>query len=396
MTRTRCGRVNDDPLYVACHDEEWGVPVRDDRGLYEMLVLEGAQAGLSWYTILKKREAYRRAFDGFDPERVARYDAKQTAALLEDPCIDPTPVCYIPAASPEPASRPAPRSTGRNEGGDRMKSILKGAAGALGVMLAATGAHAASCTNDVWNKVMERGKVVIGVKADYKPWGYRDEDGTLVGMEIDMAKAVADTMGVDFELVPVQSSNRMQFLEQGKVDMFIATMSDRADRRKIVGIPGPNYYTSGTNIMSPKALGFSNWEDLRGKKVCGKQGAFYNRIVEERYGVEIVAFTGNAEAKQALRDKKCVAWVYDDSSIGSDLASGNWPEFEMPLNSEDDNPWGLAVPVAEKQCIFGQFMSGMQYNWHRDGTLIELEAKWGIKPTRYLKDQAERFGDWMQ
>ena len=85
--RTRCGWVNEDPLYVAYHDEEWGVPVRDDRRLFEMLVLEGAQAGLSWYTILKKREAYRRAFDGFDPERVARYDDEKVASLLEDPGI---------------------------------------------------------------------------------------------------------------------------------------------------------------------------------------------------------------------------------------------------------------------------------------------------------------------
>ncbi len=87
MTRTRCGWANDDALYVAYHDEEWGVPVRDDRRLYEMLVLEGAQAGLSWYTILKKREGYRRAFDGFDPERIARYDEQKVASLLEDPGI---------------------------------------------------------------------------------------------------------------------------------------------------------------------------------------------------------------------------------------------------------------------------------------------------------------------
>ena len=84
MTRTRCGWVNDDPLYVVYHDEEWGVPVRDDRRLFEMLILEGAQAGLSWYTILKKREAYRRAFDGFEPERIARYDEEKVASLLED------------------------------------------------------------------------------------------------------------------------------------------------------------------------------------------------------------------------------------------------------------------------------------------------------------------------
>ncbi|MEL6476574.1 MAG: transporter substrate-binding domain-containing protein [Pseudomonadota bacterium] len=276
-----------------------------------------------------------------------------------------------------------------------MKSILKGALGALILSAVAGGAYAA-CTNDVWNKVMERGKIVIGVKADYKPWGFRDENGNLVGMEIDMAMDVAAKMGVEAELVPVQSSNRMQFLEQGKVDMFIATMSDRADRRQIVGIPGPNYYTSGTNIMSPKALSFSKWEDLTGKKVCGKQGAFYNKIVEERYGVEVVAFTGNAEAKQALRDKKCVAWVYDDSSIGSDLASGNWGDFEMPLASEDDNPWGLAVPLAEKSCVFGNFMSGVQYNWHQSGDLIALEEKWGIQPTQYLKDQNARFKDWLE
>ena len=87
MTPARCGWVNEDPLYVAYHDEEWGVPVRDDRRLFEMLILEGAQAGLSWYTILKKRAAYRRAFDGFEPERIARYDDKKIASLLEDPGI---------------------------------------------------------------------------------------------------------------------------------------------------------------------------------------------------------------------------------------------------------------------------------------------------------------------
>ncbi len=275
-----------------------------------------------------------------------------------------------------------------------MKKFIAGLT-ASAIALSAASATAAQCTNDVWKKVMERGKVVIGVKADYKPWGFRNENGDLVGMEIDMAQDVADAMGVELELVPVQSSNRMQFLEQGKTDMMIATMSDRADRREIVGIVGPNYYTSGTNVMSPKALGLTNWEDLRGKPVCGKQGAFYNQIVEERYGAEIIAFTGNAEAKQALRDKKCIAWVYDDSSIGSDLASGNYDTFEMPLNSEDDNPWGLAVPKAEEDCVFGNFMSGMQYNWHRSGRLIELEAKWGIKPTQYLKDQAARHNDWL-
>lgn len=275
-----------------------------------------------------------------------------------------------------------------------IKSILLGSL----VILFTLGSvvSAAQCTNDVWNKVMKRGKVVVGVKADYKPWGYRSTSGELIGMEIDMAKDVAAAMNVDLELVPVQSSNRMQFLEQGKIDMMIATMSDRVDRRKIVGITQPNYYTSGTNIMSPKALGLSSWEDLRGKPVCGKQGAFYNKIVADRYGAKIIAFTGNAEAKQALRDKKCIAWVYDDSSIMSDLSSGEFDDFEMPLASEDDNPWGLAVPLAEKDCIFGHFMSGITYNMHQSGRLIELEQKHGIQSTNYLVIQKYRNKDWLE
>jgi len=73
-----------DPLYLAYHDEEWGVPSRDDRHLFELLVLEGAQAGLSWATILRKREGYRRAFAGFDPEAVARFGAADVERLLGD------------------------------------------------------------------------------------------------------------------------------------------------------------------------------------------------------------------------------------------------------------------------------------------------------------------------
>ena len=82
--KRRCAWAGTDPLYVAYHDEEWGVPVHDDRRLFEFLVLEGAQAGLSWSTILRKRDAYRRAFDRFDPRKVARYDRRKIAALLAD------------------------------------------------------------------------------------------------------------------------------------------------------------------------------------------------------------------------------------------------------------------------------------------------------------------------
>lgn len=83
----RCAWVTDDPLYIAYHDEEWGVPVHDDRHLFEMLTLEGAQAGLSWITVLRRREGYRAAFDNFDVEKVAAYDEAKIQSLLNDPGI---------------------------------------------------------------------------------------------------------------------------------------------------------------------------------------------------------------------------------------------------------------------------------------------------------------------
>lgn len=82
--KSRCGWAGDDPTYVAYHDSEWGVPVYDDQLLFEFLILEGAQAGLSWITILRKRQAYRKAFANFDPEKVARFNAKKIEALMQD------------------------------------------------------------------------------------------------------------------------------------------------------------------------------------------------------------------------------------------------------------------------------------------------------------------------
>src|SRR6267378_323 len=83
----RCPWPKQDPLYVAYHDDEWGVPERDDRALFEKLLLDGFQAGLSWIIILRKRDAFRRAFDGFDPEKISRWDGRKLRALSRDASI---------------------------------------------------------------------------------------------------------------------------------------------------------------------------------------------------------------------------------------------------------------------------------------------------------------------
>jgi len=82
--KIRCCWCGDDPLYVAYHDNEWGRPTHDDQKLFEMLMLEGAQAGLSWITVLRKRENYRKAFDDFDPEKIAKYNEKKVEELLQN------------------------------------------------------------------------------------------------------------------------------------------------------------------------------------------------------------------------------------------------------------------------------------------------------------------------
>jgi DNA-3-methyladenine glycosylase I len=87
LDQRRCAWAGTDPRMISYHDEEWGVPVHDDRLLFEFLTLEGAQAGLSWQTILNKRDAYREAFAGFDPERVARFDSRRVERLLKNPGI---------------------------------------------------------------------------------------------------------------------------------------------------------------------------------------------------------------------------------------------------------------------------------------------------------------------
>ena len=83
--RNRCKWAGTDSIYIAYHDTEWGVPLHEDRKLFEFLILDGAQAGLSWITILKKRHNYRQAFDQFDPQKIARYDSRKIKQLLSNP-----------------------------------------------------------------------------------------------------------------------------------------------------------------------------------------------------------------------------------------------------------------------------------------------------------------------
>jgi len=116
--------------------------------------------------------------------------------------------------------------------------------------------------------IRKRGRLIVGVKADYPPWGMVDANGNLVGMEADLAADVARALGMDLELVAVTTSNRLKKLEDGSVDLVIATMGDTPRRRELSGLLLPHYYSSGVDILTHKDTPFTSWGQLRGRTIC--------------------------------------------------------------------------------------------------------------------------------
>jgi polar amino acid transport system substrate-binding protein len=273
----------------------------------------------------------------------------------------------------------------RDEDEDMLNKFFSIVASSL--LLGILGVNAAGA--DVLDDIKKKGVLVVGTKADYRPFGFLDPSGKIVGFEPDLAADVAKRLGVKLELVPVVASNRIQFLQQGKIDMMIATMSDTPERRKIVDIIEPNYYGSGLNVFAPKSAGLKSWESLRGKKVCLIQGAFYNKELQEKYGVDGVAFPGTAEVYTALKNGNCVAFAYDDTAIVGEMQKPEWSAYEMPLDSILFVPWGLAVKQGEKG--LADMMAKTAVEWHKSGFIQDLEKKWGIKPTKFAQEMRDKY-----
>lgn len=275
--------------------------------------------------------------------------------------------------------------------------MLRKLLGAGVVTAALVGGTAFPAMADTLADIIERGKIVVGVKADYAPWGMRDADGNLVGMEHDMIADFARRLGesagtsIEVEKIVVVASNRMQFLEQGQIDMFIATMSNKPDRREVVGIVQPDYYSSGVAVLAHKDSGIDGWASLEGKTICGIQGAWYNKDHGLKNGAEVIAFKGVAEVEKALLDGRCVGWIYDDSAFIPRKVNSpeKWMDYEIATPTVDDVPWGAAVRLEDREGPLGKMLSEAIIDWHKSGLLIELEAKWGIPPTKWLADMRE-------
>ncbi len=265
-------------------------------------------------------------------------------------------------------------------------------AGALAA-LAATSALASlgrAEAADGIEAIKQRGTLIVGVKADYKPFGFRDPSGAIIGLEPDLAADLAKRLGVKLELVPVVSANRIEFLQQGKVDMLIATLSDKPERRRVVQAIDPQYYSDFVNVLLPKTSGITDWAQLKGKPLCATSGAWYNKDVARTYGVEIVAFDGSEKPLFALKQGNCLGYVYDQSMLQGKLLDDDWKAgYALPLPGIMDAPWMMAV--APGNTALQTMVEATTKEWMKTGLIVAEERKWGIEPTAYSKAMHEKY-----
>ena len=214
-------------------------------------------------------------------------------------------------------------------------------------------AFAAGASAQTLDKIKSRGVLVVGSKADYKPFGFRDPSGAIVGFEPDIAKddrrqarrqARARAGGVvEPHAVPAAGQDRPH---------------DRDHERQAGPPAGRRHHRAALLRLRRQRAGeqeggLKSWEQLKGQKVCGIQGAWYNKPVAEKYGADFVSFKGQAEAETALMQGNCIGWVYDDTAFAERLADAKWKDFEMPLETILEEPWGVAVKLEEREGPWG-------------------------------------------
>lgn len=270
-----------------------------------------------------------------------------------------------------------------------MSRIFLAALAALACLMAAMVAPTAMAQQppDLLDQIKARGKLIVGVKKDVLLWGFLNpQTNRIEGLEPDLAKNLADRLGVQLELVGLITAERIEAISSRRVDVMIATLSDTEERRKLMTLVQPHYYSSGVNILARKTEGFKNWADLRNRRVCGRRGAFYNRPIAVEYGADIVALYGNELAKAALRDGRCSAYLFDDTSISALLTDAAWgAQYEMPLTTINSVPWSVALHKSEGGGALEALVSAAIVDWHRSGLLVKLEKKWSILDSEFVK-----------
>jgi polar amino acid transport system substrate-binding protein len=245
-------------------------------------------------------------------------------------------------------------------------------------------AHQAAFAQSL-DSIRKAGVLNIGVKADSKPWGYLDPSGNPIGWEVDLAREVAKKIGVEPKIVIVTSANRIQFLEQGMIDLIIATLSDTPERRRVVHMIEPGYFADATNLLIRDDSPIKSWNDLKGRKLCGVQGAIYNRPAQQNQGAEVVAFAGLTEAFAAFKSGTCEGVIYADQILRETIEDKEkWKGYTLRLEPFDEIPWSFAIKKNEADSEFAKFLSDTMREWHKSGYLLESAKKWSLGANQFL------------
>ncbi|MCV4283013.1 transporter substrate-binding domain-containing protein [Pseudomonas capsici] len=258
---------------------------------------------------------------------------------------------------------------------------------ALGLILCA-GLASADATLD---KIQERHKVSIGVILSGPPFGTIDpKTGEHQGYNVELSREIAKRLNVELETVSVLAPNRVQFLQQGKVDLLIANMQLTEERAQILDYVPTPYEEVGGAALIRKGAGIGKWEDLKGKPVCVSQGSNFIKPLQEVYGAQIKAFRSQSESLLSLRGNGCVAAVHVSPTMHTLLADAEWSGFEIPL-ATDLIPSKSVIWVRKGEKDTQARLDAIVRDWHRSGWLIELGNLTGMAPSQALHDLHEQY-----
>jgi polar amino acid transport system substrate-binding protein len=264
------------------------------------------------------------------------------------------------------------------------------------LLIALLAPSVAARAENKFDQIKASGKLIVGIRTDTKPFGFRNEKGEMLGFEHDLVADLVTRLQAKFgrpiivEKMPVTARNRMQFLQQGAIDLLIATMNDTPERREVIDIVDPGYYASGVALLALKANHLTKWEDLKTKWVCTLDGAWYNKEFTKKYGFDVLSFVGRAGATEAALANRCIGFLDDDTHAIGVLQDPEMRKvLEMPLDTQSFVPWGAAVRLGNP--LFHSFLADTIADWHRTGLIIELEKKYGIPPSSWAQQMHDKY-----
>jgi polar amino acid transport system substrate-binding protein len=265
---------------------------------------------------------------------------------------------------------------------------ILGALGALAVLSAASVVHA----DATLDRIKSRGAVAVGVVLSGPPFGYLDpKTQEPAGLNIDLAKDIAQRLKVKLEIVTVVPANRVQFLQQGKADLLLANMQLNPERAELMGYVPTPYGDAGGGLITLKSNKVTRWEDVKGKTVCVSQGSNYAKPLSEQYGADVKGLPSQPDSLLALKGGSCFASVHDSAPLHLLVADNpEWKDFELPLPT-DLIPLPSVIWVRKGESDFTKTVDAFVQDWYRSGWLLEITRGHRIPITPLLVEWQAKF-----